>query len=88
VRRLVYLCPEGEALDATMLSAHLLVDSASHGEEAPLQSLDLEKNVDALERRVIREALARASGNRTKAAKLLGISRNGLAIKMERFGLA
>ena len=71
-----------------MLSAHLLVDSASHVEETPLQSLDLEKNVDALERRVIREALARASGNRTKAAKLLGISRNGLAIKMERFGLA
>jgi DNA-binding NtrC family response regulator len=89
VRRLVYLCPEGEALDSTMLSAHLLVDSASPDDkETPLQSLDLEKNVDALERRVIREALARASGNRTKAAKLLGISRNGLAIKMERFGLA
>jgi DNA-binding NtrC family response regulator len=37
---------------------------------------------------LISEALRRCSGNRTQAAKILGISRNGLAIKMERLGLA
>jgi DNA-binding NtrC family response regulator len=36
---------------------------------------------------VIREALDKAGGNRTQAARLLGISRNGLAIKMEKLGL-
>jgi two-component system response regulator AtoC len=51
-------------------------------------TLDLEKNVDALERRLIREALEKAGGNRSQAARLLGISRNGLAIKLERLGLA
>jgi DNA-binding NtrC family response regulator len=40
-----------------------------------------------LEGRLIREALARAGGNYTQAAKLLGISRNGLALKMQRLGI-
>jgi two-component system NtrC family response regulator len=43
--------------------------------------------VALVETRLIREALARAGGNRTQAAKLLGISRNGLAIKIDRLGL-
>ena len=51
-------------------------------------SLDLEPHLKRLEGRLIRQALARVGGNRTQAAKLLGISRNGLAIKMERLGLS
>jgi len=43
--------------------------------------------VAALERRLIQQALERAAGNRSQAARLLGISRNGLAIKMERLGV-
>jgi len=50
-------------------------------------SLGLEANVERLERRLIERALAQAGGNRTRAAKLLDISRNGLAIKIERLGL-
>jgi len=47
----------------------------------------METNVRALETRLIREALVKAGGNRTQAARLLRISRNGLAIKMEKLGL-
>jgi DNA-binding NtrC family response regulator len=43
--------------------------------------------VERLERRLIREALERSGGNRSEAARLLGISRNGLALKMDRLGL-
>jgi len=90
VGRLVALCPQGEAVDSTMVSPHIL--GALAGDEpaehpAPTDTLDMEKNVDALERRLISQALAQARGNRTRAARLLGISRNGLAIKMERLGL-
>ena len=94
VRRLVYLCPAGQAIDSTMISPHVLAAAAGGGAadggaaDAVLDSLDLEKNVGALERRLIREALEKAAGNRSHAARLLGISRNGLAIKMERLGLA
>jgi len=90
VGRLVALCPQGEAVDSTMVSPHILgaLPEDAHAEPpAPTDTLDMEKNVDALERRLISQALAQARGNRTRAARLLGISRNGLAIKMERLGL-
>jgi DNA-binding NtrC family response regulator len=86
VHRLVALCPPGEAIDSTMISPHILGVGPDQG-TGPADTLDLEKNVDALERRLISQALAQARGNRTRAARLLGISRNGLAIKMERLGL-
>jgi two-component system response regulator HydG len=90
VRRLVYLCPEGQAIDSSMLSGHLLAPSLR--EEPPDRvdeggSLELDAHVQKVEERLIRQALARASGNRTQAAKSLGISRNGLTIKMERLGI-
>jgi len=40
------------------------------------------------ERRLIVEALERHAGNRTRAAKELGMSRRGLQIKMKRYGLS
>jgi len=89
VRRLIYLCPDGQAIESSMLSEHILVGSRPDEpapEETPA-SLQLEEKVARLERRLIREALGRAGGNRTQAARLLGISRNGLAIKMKRLGI-
>jgi DNA-binding NtrC family response regulator len=82
VRRLVHLCPEGSAIDATMLPARLAA-----APPAPARTLDLRRNLDALEAKLIADALAGAGGNRTRAARELGISRNGLATKMTRFGI-
>jgi DNA-binding NtrC family response regulator len=44
-------------------------------------------NLDALEQRCITAALARAAGNRTVAAELLGISRRTLQRKLKEKGL-
>ena len=41
-----------------------------------------------LERDLIRQALARASGNRTRAAALLGLTRDTLRYRLEKFGLS
>ncbi len=87
VRRLVYLCPPGEAIESSMLSEHILAGPRD-AEGKPPASLQLDSNVDQLERRLIREALARAGGNRSQAARLLGLSRNGLANKMQRLGIS
>jgi transcriptional regulator with GAF, ATPase, and Fis domain len=46
-------------------------------------SLHVRERVDDLERELIREALVRSGGNKTKAAELLGVSRFGLS-KMEK----
>ena len=47
----------------------------------------LQQKVEALERREIEEALRRFANNRTRAAEALGLSRQGLLKKLERFGL-
>ncbi|MCP3104439.1 sigma-54 dependent transcriptional regulator [Myxococcus sp. K15C18031901] len=47
----------------------------------------LAAKVEALERREIEETLKRCGGNRTHSAEALGLSRQGLLKKLERFGL-
>ena len=53
-------------------------------EAFPAQGVDLE----AMERTLVEGALKQAGQNRSKAAKLLGLSRSKLYSRMERFGLA
>jgi Nif-specific regulatory protein len=53
-------------------------------EEFPPHGVDLE----AMERTLIEGALKQAGQNKSKAAKLLGLSRSKLYSRMERFGLA
>jgi len=53
-------------------------------EDFPAQGVDLE----AMERTLVEGALKQAGQNRSKAAKLLGLSRSKLYSRMERFGLA
>jgi DNA-binding NtrC family response regulator len=89
VRRLVYLCPENQAIDSTMLSASILDPALDqHLDNLDLTGdLDLDAAVAAVEKKLITAALARTRNNRSKAAKLLGVSRNGLALKMDRLEL-
>jgi len=47
----------------------------------------LKKTVEELERRLLADALQRCRGNQVQAAKLLGLSRQGLIKKIARFGL-
>jgi DNA-binding NtrC family response regulator len=87
-RQLVYMAPAGRPVDVNLLpervrngpiAATTRVDTAS--------DLELDRLVSGAEQVAIREALRRTSNNKSQAARLLGISRNGLAIKMERYGL-
>lgn len=86
VRRLVHFCGEGETIDVGMLSPRVVV-SPEPETNAPPRSLRLDANIEHLERRLIQATLARTRGNRSTAARVLGISRNGLAMKMDRLGL-
>ena len=53
----------------------------------PAPSLALDATLEAVEKRLIRVALARSGGNATRAAELLGIMRPRLYRRMEAFGL-
>ncbi len=93
IRRMVYQAGDGEILDSSMLSsgvreqAGAASDASSTSLGAGRESLALAPRVRAFEAELIREALARAGGNQTQAAKLLGLSRNGLIKKMNRLGV-
>jgi DNA-binding NtrC family response regulator len=55
----------------------------SHAAAGPMRS-----QIDELERRTIEEALAAENGNRTYAARRLGVSRRALLYKLSKYGLS
>ena len=44
-------------------------------------------NLDQYEQSIIREALRRADGNKSQAARLLGITRNALRYRLSQMGI-
>ncbi|MEM9593905.1 MAG: sigma 54-interacting transcriptional regulator, partial [Acidobacteriota bacterium] len=87
IRRLVYLCSPGRPIDDSMLPEEVRL-SKIRGLKADVSSeLNLDRLVADCERAAIREALRRSDGNKSEAARQLGLSRNGLALKMNRLGL-
>src|SRR5436305_1827780 len=87
-RQLVYMAPAKGPVDVNLLpdrvrNGTLMATTRVH----PASDLELEHLVTATQQSAIREALRRTNGNKSQAARLLGLSRNGLAIKMERYGL-
>ena len=85
-RRLVFLCPRGQAIDSEMLPQHVL--QAPPEEPAPAPDAGLDESLEALERKLLRQALTRTAGNQSRAARHLKISRNGLAKRLKRLGIA
>ncbi len=89
VRQLVYTCPSDQPIDVSHLPEPVRlskIQSKGRVDESTSE-LDLDRLVVATETAAIREALRRTQGNKSQAARALGLSRNGLAMKMERYGL-
>jgi transcriptional regulator with PAS, ATPase and Fis domain len=87
VRRLACVCEDGQEIEAGMLSEAVVRAVARETAAAPT-TLNLAANVAFVERSTIEAALRSAGGKRASAARLLGVSRNGLAMKMDRLGMA
>ncbi len=77
VKRIAALNSPGETLDQTVLSPRILRTVQA---TKPL-------TLDASERLLIQDHLLAADGNRSRAARNLGISREGLRKKMKRLGI-
>ncbi len=87
-RHLVYMSPAGRPVDVNLLPERVRNGSLSATTRVDTASdLELGRLVSGAEQAAIREALRRTNGNKSQAARLLGLSRNGLSIKMERYGL-
>jgi len=86
IRRAAALCA-GEVIDAVNLP-----DAVRDPRERPSDAADggdvpLREAVAALEKRMIVAALERAKGNRSEAARQLGIGRPQLYAKLEEYGI-
>ena len=86
MERLVALHPGG-TVSPENLPESFTSDASTVGEVAlqiPAEGLDLQK----LEQGLIKEALERNDWNQTRAAKFLGLTRNTLIYRMQKFGLS
>ncbi len=61
--------------------------ATTSGQPPPGDDLSVKRATRALEERLIREALARTGGNRTRAAELLELSYRALLYKIKEYGL-
>jgi len=78
------LLASGERIDAAALGSLL---TASKGTGDPFQLPEGGISLEELERELVRQAVERTEGNRTRAAALLGLSRDALRYRLEKFGL-
>lgn len=76
---------EGPTLDESGLP-----ESVLEGSKDPQHSekMDLKRRVEMYEKRLIREAIRQSKGVKARAARLLGVKRTTLVLKMQRYGMA
>ena len=89
IQRAVALAPPAGLITPDMLSPAL---AGSGDPAAPLpgkaRRTSLAAAVEKLEREMIEGALERSAGNISETARILGLTRRGLYLKMERLGVA
>ena len=87
IERVIVLSGSESKLTAEMLSPKVL-DAADKGKvQGSRIHGKLKDSLEDLEREMIREGLRRTGWNKSKLAKELGISRAGLIMKVEKYGL-
>jgi DNA-binding NtrC family response regulator len=65
----------------------LLLDETQPNQEQSSADAPFEVSLEEAEKNLVKKALERAAGNQTRAAVLLGITRDTLRYKMKKFNL-
>ncbi|MGZ3742357.1 MAG: sigma-54 interaction domain-containing protein [Pseudobdellovibrionaceae bacterium] len=87
IERLVVLSGDETKLVAELMSPKVLESSDKNKVQGARLQGKLKDALEDLEREMIREGLRRTGWNKSKLAKELGISRAGLIMKVEKYGL-
>ena len=93
IQRAVAMSPPGGSIEPEHLSADLAAPPPTSGTvqaaafQAPTLGGNLASAVEQVERDMIRSTLARTGGNISETARVLGLTRRGLYLKMRRLGL-
>ncbi len=86
IERLCVLAGGGAEISPELLSSHIL-ENAKNKYPGYRVNGRLKDALEELEKQMIREGLERTRWNKSKLAKELGISRAGLIMKVEKYGL-
>ena len=79
--------------DGAVIGAELLPPAIRGAElrgspaEMSTAGIDLQAHLDAVERKVLEQALERTGGNKTEAAKLLALTFRSLRYRLAKFGI-
>ncbi len=78
---------EGDSIEVEQLPVHLRAPALHPTPHRDDLDLSVKRQTEALERALIRTALERTGGNRSRAAKLLELSHRALLYKIREYGL-
>jgi two-component system, NtrC family, response regulator AtoC len=87
IERVMVLAPPGDVIDAATVKKHLEEDDLFTGTTTSASAETLPERRKDAERQAVEEALKKAHGNRSVAARILGVSRRTLYNKLEALGL-
>jgi two-component system, NtrC family, response regulator PilR len=92
VERAVTLC-EGDVVRPAVLPPNVrgqadALAAAGAAAELPAEGLDLQAHLDAIERRILEQALAHTAGVKSEAARLLRVTFRSLRYRLAKYGIA
>jgi two-component system, NtrC family, response regulator HupR/HoxA len=87
IERLVLLSGGDEVIPKVLVSRHIQDSGEARHPVAGKIGGDLKAAVEEVEKNMIRQALHRLGGNKSEAARELGISRSSLIAKVQAYGL-
>jgi Nif-specific regulatory protein len=87
VERFVVMCPPGQEVPFDLLPDQLKQKAAGLEAQHRPSKAKLKDEMEQTERRLLIEALIRCKGNRSRAARELGISEQGVRHKIKKYGI-
>ena len=87
LQRMLVMANGSATLGADLLSPRVLGPASANAVALPTGST-LKERIETIEAAMLRDALRRHGGNKTRAAEELGLSRVGLRAKLERYSLS
>ena len=94
IERAVILCKgniiTAEHLPVSIVKNSYVIEKESQNQVATLHQFDIPQNglsLDALEKQLVTQALEKSKNNKTKAAKLLGLTRGTFRYRLQKYGL-
>ncbi len=87
VEKLIILLPDGGRITTSMISGEILEGDGEKRGEFFSGGFNLKRELSNFERSLIERALRECSGNRTRAAKMLNITRQSLIQKLKKYGI-